>query len=210
MCGLAWSCAFQRTDSFTCSTTASTCRGVGGAIHRTASNTSQGLGGKTRLAKEEKSLYIKLPLTLRLLQPPAPFTKPSPSHLLLTASFGHLIPTSLLSLFSPLNALNVHPSLLPRYRGAAPIQWAIANGDLRTGVSVQELSRGKFDQGRLLGQRHVVRSTLPLLIRQLTPKCRNCLQTLTSGALVRYWRAREASCSSNSFGTFLWLRLADK
>lgn len=89
-------------------------------------------------------------------QPPSPFLTPSPSNILLTASFGHLIPTSLLSLFPLLNTLNVHPSLLPLYRGAAPIQWALANGEGMTGVSVQELSRGKFDQGRLLGQREVV------------------------------------------------------
>lgn len=77
--------------------------------------------------------------------------------MLLTASYGHLIPTALLSLFDPSNALNVHPSLLPKYRGAAPIQWAIINGDGETGVTVQELSKGLFDRGRILGQRRVVR-----------------------------------------------------
>lgn len=52
--------------------------------------------------------------------------------------------------------MNVHPSLLPKYRGAAPIQWSIINGDTITGVSIQELSRGTFDQGRLLGSKEVV------------------------------------------------------
>ncbi|ORY92820.1 formyl transferase [Leucosporidium creatinivorum] len=110
-----------------------------------------------RLLAEELDLEtIALPQTLlKGWEPPSSFLTPSPSNLLLTASFGHLIPTSLLSRFSPLNTLNVHPSLLPLYRGAAPIQWAITNGEERTGVSVQELSRGKFDQGRLLGQKEV-------------------------------------------------------
>ncbi|SCV74325.1 BQ2448_6757 [Microbotryum intermedium] len=95
-------------------------------------------------------------------KPPTSFLNPTspdlsnPSRsLLLTASFGHLIPSSLLSLFPPLNTLNVHPSLLPHYRGAAPIQWAIVKGEQRTGVTVQELSRGRFDRGRILGQREV-------------------------------------------------------
>lgn len=89
-------------------------------------------------------------------QLPPGFSSPSPSNLLLTASFGHLIPSSLLSRFLPLNTINVHPSLLPKYRGAAPIQWALINGDAETGVSIQELSRGTFDKGRILGQSHFV------------------------------------------------------
>jgi len=89
-----------------------------------------------------------------------------PSSLLLTASFGHLVPNPLLSLFQPLNTLNLHPSLLPKYRGAAPIQWGIINGDADEnwnsnngmGITVQELSRGKFDRGRILGQEKIVSS----------------------------------------------------
>lgn len=45
--------------------------------------------------------------------------------------------------------------MLPKYRGAAPIQWAIINGDTSTGVSIQELSVGKFDRGRLLASQVV-------------------------------------------------------
>ncbi|GAA5887350.1 hypothetical protein JCM5296_007107 [Sporobolomyces johnsonii] len=123
-----------------------------------------------RLLAEELNLEsIALPSTLlQGWEPPSPFlapsgsSPPSPQNLLLTASFGHLLPTALLSLFLPLNTLNVHPSLLPRYRGAAPIQWGIIDGDAdkvgdegAMGVTVQELSRGKFDRGRILGQTRV-------------------------------------------------------
>lgn len=52
-------------------------------------------------------------------------------------------------------ALNVHPSMLPKLRGAAPIQWAIARQLAETGVTVQQLSRGAFDQGDILAQRPV-------------------------------------------------------
>ena len=77
--------------------------------------------------------------------------------MLLTASFGHLIPAEVLERYPPLHTLNLHPSLLPRYRGAAPIQWALINGDRESGVTVQSLSRGKFDRGDILAQKEVVR-----------------------------------------------------
>ncbi|KAG8904932.1 Methionyl-tRNA formyltransferase, partial [Tulasnella sp. 403] len=54
-----------------------------------------------------------------------------------------------------MSLLNVHPSLIPKYRGPAPIQWAIANGDTRTGVSIinmEDVSQG-FDTGDI----HAVR-----------------------------------------------------
>lgn len=82
---------------------------------------------------------------------PHPFSQKHPSHLLITASFGHIIPTPLMSPFQ--HALNVHPSMLPRYRGAAPIQWAIANGDRTTGVSVQNMGPREqgIDSGAIIG-----------------------------------------------------------
>jgi methionyl-tRNA formyltransferase len=82
---------------------------------------------------------------------PGPFTRHNPAHLLLTASFGHIIPSPLLEPFG--HALNVHPSLLPKYRGAAPIQWAIANGDTATGVTVQTVGKREMgvDSGAILG-----------------------------------------------------------
>ncbi|GAA5989418.1 hypothetical protein JCM10908_000465 [Rhodotorula pacifica] len=101
--------------------------------------------GVSTLALPEKTL-------LKGWKPPDAFLTPSSRSVLLTASFGHLIPNSLLAHFAPLNALNVHPSLLPRWRGAAPIQWSILAGDQIGGVTVQELSRGRFDRGRILAQ----------------------------------------------------------
>ena len=47
----------------------------------------------------------------------------------------------------------VHPSLLPKYRGACPIQHAILNGESQIGVSLIETSKNAFDQGRVLAQR---------------------------------------------------------
>lgn len=77
----------------------------------------------------------------------------SRSSILLTCSFGHLIPDLLLDAFpQPWQRINIHPSLLPQLRGAAPIQWALARRLTRSGVSIQTLEKGKFDTGRIIAQ----------------------------------------------------------
>ncbi|PWN41310.1 Formyltransferase [Ceraceosorus guamensis] len=79
----------------------------------------------------------------------------SSNALLVAASFGHLIPPAFLHAFPHWQKLNVHPSLLPKLRGAAPIQWAIARGHTLTGVSVQRISE-KFDHGELLNSQEAM------------------------------------------------------
>lgn len=58
--------------------------------------------------------------------------------------YGKILPKSFLDLF-PKGCINVHPSLLPKYRGAAPIQWAIINGDKKTGICTMYLDVGMDD-----------------------------------------------------------------
>jgi methionyl-tRNA formyltransferase len=70
--------------------------------------------------------------------------------LLVVVAYGQYIPTRVIQL-APNEAINVHPSLLPKYRGSAPIQWAIANGDQETGVSIIYLAK-KMDAGDILQQ----------------------------------------------------------
>ena len=67
------------------------------------------------------------------------------------ASFGVLIPSSVLEVFEPEGILNIHPSLLPLYRGASPIESAILNGDTEFGVSVMKLAP-KMDAGPIYKQ----------------------------------------------------------
>ncbi|KAL0568868.1 Methionyl-tRNA formyltransferase [Marasmius crinis-equi] len=67
-------------------------------------------------------------------EPPEPS---SPNHLLITASFGRILPSRIINLFP--RCINVHPSLLPDYRGPAPIQRAIMNGETETGVCVIDM-----------------------------------------------------------------------
>ncbi|KAK6184660.1 hypothetical protein SNE40_007091 [Patella caerulea] len=70
------------------------------------------------------------------------------------ASFGRLIPASVINSF-PYGILNVHPSLLPRWRGSAPIIHAILNGDKVTGISIMQLKPKRFDIGPVLFQKEV-------------------------------------------------------
>lgn len=72
------------------------------------------------------------------------------SDLLIVVAYGEILNRKVLGL-APHGALNVHPSLLPKYRGAAPIPAAILNGDLETGVSIMKLVR-KLDAGPVLDQ----------------------------------------------------------
>lgn len=67
------------------------------------------------------------------------------------ASFGVLIPSSVLEVFEPEGILNIHPSLLPLYRGASPIESAILNGDTDFGVSVMKLVKA-MDAGPVYAQ----------------------------------------------------------
>ncbi len=67
---------------------------------------------------------------------------------LIAVAFGKLIPEKLLSL-PKICPVNIHPSLLPKYRGPAPIQWALINGENETGVTIMTLDSG-MDTGDIL------------------------------------------------------------
>jgi len=67
---------------------------------------------------------------------------------MVVVGYGQIIPQSIIDI-PRLGILNVHASLLPKYRGAAPIQWAIANGDQETGVTIMQIDAG-LDTGDML------------------------------------------------------------
>ncbi|MBI5069492.1 MAG: methionyl-tRNA formyltransferase [Deltaproteobacteria bacterium] len=71
--------------------------------------------------------------------------------LLVVVAYGRILGKDLLTL-APRGAVNVHASLLPRWRGAAPIQWSIAEGDRTTGVTIMRMDEG-LDTGDVLLQR---------------------------------------------------------
>lgn len=78
---------------------------------------------------------------LRVLQPEA----------IVVAAFGQILPSSILSL-PPFGCINVHGSLLPKYRGAAPIPAAILAGESQTGITIMQMDAG-MDTGPILTQR---------------------------------------------------------
>ena len=81
-------------------------------------------------------------------------SKYGPDIIALTA-YGKLLPESIINL-PPLGTINVHGSLLPKYRGAAPIQWALINGETETGVTIMQMDKG-MDTGDIL-----LREKLPI------------------------------------------------
>ena len=68
--------------------------------------------------------------------------------LVVVVAYGRILPDDILSV-PPLGTINVHGSLLPRYRGAAPIQWSVLNGDKKTGVTTMYLS-SEMDAGDII------------------------------------------------------------
>lgn len=73
--------------------------------------------------------------------------------LIVTAAYGQFLPTKMLNAVK-IAAVNVHGSLLPKYRGGAPVQYAIMNGDSETGISLIYMVK-KMDAGDILAQKAV-------------------------------------------------------
>ena len=73
--------------------------------------------------------------------------------LIVVTAYGKILPGHLLNMPS-LGTINVHGSLLPKYRGAAPVQWALLNGDSETGVTIMQMDEG-MDTGDILLTRKI-------------------------------------------------------
>jgi methionyl-tRNA formyltransferase len=99
-----------------------------------------GLQAKLPVLQPERARSEEFLAELRGLQP----------DLIAVAAYGQILPAGILDL-PRFGCLNVHTSLLPRYRGAAPIQWAILNGDPETGVTIMKMDEG-LDTGDILTQ----------------------------------------------------------
>lgn len=75
--------------------------------------------------------------------------KKQDADIFIVAAFGQILPKEVLEI-PPLGCVNVHASLLPKYRGAAPIQWAVMNGDEVSGVTTMQMGVGLDDGDMLL------------------------------------------------------------
>lgn len=97
----------------------------------------------------ELGLPIYQPQSMKTEEALQVVTQWSPD-LIVTAAFGQILPKNILDV-PPLGAVNVHASLLPKYRGGAPVQRAIMNGDHQTGVTIMYMEE-KLDSGPILSQ----------------------------------------------------------
>ncbi|KAI5813387.1 formyl transferase [Pyronema omphalodes] len=113
-------------------------------------------GRKRNILKEVpiKPIATSLSLPLHIIPNFLDWTLPRDYDLIIAVSFGLFIPSSIINTL-PYGGLNVHPSLLPRYRGAAPIQRTLLNHDPVAGVTIQTLDTRKFDHGKILLQEEI-------------------------------------------------------
>ncbi len=104
-------------------------------------------------------------------------------------AYGKILPLAVLETF-PYGCINIHGSLLPKYRGAAPIQWAIINGEVETGISIMHLDEGMDTGPVLLTRAEPIHShdTAGTLFERLAPlgasAVLEALQGLAAGTLI--------------------------
>jgi methionyl-tRNA formyltransferase len=109
--------------------------------------------GQNAAASPVKQAALRLGLTVyqpeRVRRPEAvEYLRGMACDAMVVVGYGQIIPQAAIDL-APLGIINVHASLLPKYRGAAPIQWAIARGETRTGVTTMRIDVG-LDTGEML------------------------------------------------------------
>lgn len=138
----------------------------------------------------EHGIPVWQPATLRDGEAEKVFRALQPD-LVVVVAYGRILPPELLHI-APLGCINLHVSLLPKYRGSAPIQWAVLNGDTKTGVTIMQLDEGcdtgdilmvepveigpettsgeLFDQVSAVGAETLVRAVEDLAAGRLTPR----------------------------------------
>jgi methionyl-tRNA formyltransferase len=109
--------------------------------------------------------------------------------LIVVVAYGHILPKSILDI-PRLGCINVHASLLPRYRGAAPINWAVARGETVTGITIMRMDEG-MDTGPMLhvrempiGEEDTAETMFPKLSRLGAESLREALHKLREATLV--------------------------
>ena len=108
--------------------------------------------------------------------------------LVVVVAYGRILPDDILSI-PPLGTINVHGSLLPRYRGAAPIQWSVLNGDEKTGVTTMYLS-SEMDAGDIIFSEETEIGEY-----ETSGELYDRLKKLGAELLIKTVRAIEAGCA---------------
>jgi methionyl-tRNA formyltransferase len=110
--------------------------------------------------------------------------KSTPHDVMVVAAYGLILPASVLKI-PPLGCLNIHGSLLPRWRGAAPIHRAIEAGDLETGITIMQMDEG-LDTGPML-----LRKELKIDVNETTGSLHDRLASLGASMIVDTLRSLE-------------------
>ena len=129
------------------------------------------------------------------------------------AAFGQILPKSILDM-PKYGCINVHASLLPKYRGAAPIQWAVINGDPVTGVTIQQMDIG-VDTGDIIVKKELAieeDETGGGLFDKLAvvgaEACLEAMEQIANGTATRtpqnHEEATHVSMISKEFGNIDW------
>jgi len=105
-----------------------------------------------KVVAEKNNIPVEQPETIESRSPREKIKNYKPD-LIAAAAYGQILPKEILNI-PKYGCLNVHPSLLPKYRGSSPIQTAILNGDTKTGATIILMDE-KIDQGPILNQRTV-------------------------------------------------------
>ena len=108
--------------------------------------------------------------------------------LVVVVAYGRILPDDILSV-PPLGTINVHGSLLPSYRGAAPIQWSVLNGDEKTGVTTMYLS-SEMDAGDIIFSEETEIGEY-----ETSGELYDRLKKLGAELLIKTVRAIEAGCA---------------
>ncbi len=102
----------------------------------------------------ENNSPVYQPQTLRNNEEMLTVLKDINPDMIVVAAYGKILPEAVLNL-PKYGCINVHGSLLPKYRGAAPIQWAVLNGDKVTGVTIMYMGLG-IDTGDMISKREMI------------------------------------------------------
>ena len=157
-----------------------------------------------RLAQQH-NIPVWQPATLRDGKAEPIFRELAPD-LVVVVAYGRILPPELLHI-APLGCINLHVSLLPKYRGSAPIQWAVLNGDAETGVTIMQLDEGcdtgdilmvervaigpettsgeLFDQVSATGAKTLVTAIEKLAAGELTPQPQNDAEATQAPPLTK-------------------------
>ena len=130
-----------------------------------------------KIFAEENNLRVIQPLKVRAPEVVAQIAELEPD-LIVVVAFGQILPQTLLDV-PKFGCINVHASLLPKYRGAAPIEWSIINGETVTGITTMQMNAG-LDTGDIL-----LASEVSIGDEMILPELRERLMTVGADLLLK-------------------------